>query len=117
MPHLLLVDDERDVRESFELLFSAEGFDVETASDGCDALNKVRKHRPDVVLTDLVMPRMDGLQLCRRLRADNTTLDIPIVVLSAYTASHTPEIEECADAFVQKPADFDQLLGTVRQYI
>ena len=110
MTRILVVDDEPDIVSTLQLILDFEGYDVLLAYDGREALDQARTGRPDLIITDIMMPRMDGLELCRALRAGPETRDIPIIVLS----SIEPEGEVCWDAHVLKPSDVDALLGTVR---
>lgn len=80
---VLIIDDERDLVEMLSLRFASTGaFRVETAFDGDDGLEKVKAFRPDVVLLDLVMPKVDGWEVCRRLRADPSTANLPVVMMT-----------------------------------
>lgn len=105
---LLLVDDEPDVVETLACLFSLEGYEVLTARDGMEAWSLAREHLPGLVITDVDMPRMDGLALCANLRADSRTRHIPIIVSSGR------EITAAAagryDMAISKPAQFAELL-------
>ena len=80
---LLVVDDEEDIRELVELNFMMEGYDVLTAANGYEAEVVTRRERPDVVILDVMMPGRDGLSVLRSLRADPSTHDIPVVLLTA----------------------------------
>ena len=77
---LLLVDDELHILKAAEFKFKRHGFHVETATDGQDAWEKMQVHRPDILITDLQMPRMNGLQLIQKLRDDERFQDLPIVL-------------------------------------
>jgi len=112
MATLLAVDDENDVLQVLELLFSMEGHRVLIARDGVEALEIVRAEQVDVVLTDLMMPRMDGLALCRRLRADARTRDVPIILHSA-AGKAPPGKGELFDLFLPKPAEFERQRAAV----
>ncbi|MEW6269118.1 MAG: response regulator [Thermodesulfobacteriota bacterium] len=120
MASLLIVDDEHDVLEVLDLLFSMEGHSVHTARDGAAALEIALTTPLDLVLTDVMMPRMDGIELCRRLKANPRTHDLPIIV---HTAGGPPPGGQGTvyDAYLPNPADFDEqrrlverLLGSAR---
>src|SRR5437764_6729773 len=83
---VLVVDDEEDIRELCRVNLEFEGFEVVDASGGAEALELVARSRPDVVFLDLMMPGMDGWEVLRRLKEDDTTADIPVVLLTARTA-------------------------------
>jgi len=115
MPSILLVEDEADLRLAVSVRLRSAGFRCETASDGKDGLEKVARHRPDLVIADLLMPVMDGYEFIRILRADPNTADIPIVVLTALTtqalASHQADLRDVP--VLQKPFDAKELLDTI----
>lgn len=83
MTTLLLVDDDRNFLRALRLVFEIDGYRVLTAHDGVDAMALAAAQRPDAIVTDLMMPGVDGLELCRRLKAEWPTLRIPIVMLTA----------------------------------
>ena len=80
---ILVVDDEADTLELLRTLLESEGYAIETAADGESALERVRAGRPDLILLDVMMPEMDGLEVCDRLRFDPATRDVPIFFLTA----------------------------------
>ena len=109
---LLIVDDEDDL--VFLMAIAAENtgrFVVEKAHNGKDGLAKALRFRPDVAVIDGVMPAMDGFELCRRLRADDRTKSLPIVILSALEprSGEARAIAAGADRYVRKPYDQDEL--------
>lgn len=109
---ILLVDDEPGILEGLQMLFELEGYEVLTASDGEQALELVRDAHPDLVLTDYMMPRMDGLTLVTALRAEPETAALLIVVSSAVTLP-AGEARDSADAILRKPVSIDQVLEVV----
>jgi DNA-binding NtrC family response regulator len=114
-PHLLIVDDEPDLRWVLRGLFEDEGFEVDEAADGDEALQRVEQHAPDVVLSDMRMPRLPGLELLRQLRA--CAPDVPVILLSAVEdlATAVDAIKEGAFDYQAKPFDGPRLLLTVRR--
>jgi DNA-binding NtrC family response regulator len=114
-PHLLIVDDEPDLRWVLRGLFEDEGFEVQEASDGQEALERVEQHAPDVVLSDMRMPRLPGLELLRRLRS--LVPDVPVILLSAVEdlATAVDAIKEGAFDYQAKPFDGPRLLLTVQR--
>ncbi|WP_199542258.1 response regulator [Paraburkholderia kururiensis] len=83
MTTLLLVDDDRNFLRALRLVFEIDGYRVLTAHDGVDAMALAAAQRPDAIVTDLMMPGVDGLELCRRLKVEWPTLRIPVVMLTA----------------------------------
>ncbi|MFW5868220.1 MAG: response regulator transcription factor [Armatimonadota bacterium] len=80
---ILVVDDERHIVRLVEVNLSRAGYDVETAYDGVEALEKVKDTDPDMIVLDVMMPRMDGFEVLKRLQADSDTQDIPVIMLTA----------------------------------
>lgn len=113
---LLIVDDEADLVEMLTLRLVASGrFEVDQAPDGEAGLAKIRGGMPDVVLLDSVMPKLDGWEVCRRLRADPGTRQAKIVMMTAGTPSRAKE-EACqagADRLILKPYEFEELVAMI----
>ena len=112
-PRILVVDDEPQLRRVLRTGLTSRNYDVRAASDGLTALDTFNDWHPDLVITDLAMPNMDGLELCRRLRAIS---QVPIIVLSAKGEEQTKveALDIGADDFVSKPFGIDELLARVR---
>lgn len=110
---LLIVDDNPSNLKLLRVLLSGEGFDVRTASNADEALKALEAGRPDLVLTDIQMPGMDGLELTRRLKSDPYTKGIPVVAITAYAMSGDDAKAKAAgcDAYVAKPIDTRTLPG------
>jgi CheY-like chemotaxis protein len=115
-PLVLLADDEPNLRETVSFLLEMEGFRVELANDGVEALEKVKALRPAVVLLDAMMPRRDGFDVCRTIRADPDLAAVRIVMVTALSQRTDREraLEAGADYFVSKPFDEDALLAALR---
>ncbi|HZS01061.1 MAG TPA: response regulator [Chloroflexota bacterium] len=114
-PTILVVEDEEPVQQLVADLLDGEGYHVVVADDGAQALALAHADRPDLVLTDLMMPVMDGVELCRRLRADERTRQVPIVIMTA--AGRNQSEAARADAYLPKPFDIDVLLDLVVAYV
>jgi two-component system KDP operon response regulator KdpE len=111
--HILVVDDESQITRVLRTSLSAHGYDIRAANDGETALEIVKDWVPDLVITDLAMPNMDGLELCRRLR---TQTQVPIIVLSVRGEERTKvkALDAGADDYVTKPFGMEELLARVR---
>jgi two-component system phosphate regulon response regulator PhoB len=118
-PKILVVDDEPDLLELLEVNFSAAGFIVLFARDGAEALHKAREKEPDVVLLDVVLPGMDGLEVCRRLRQDAETSCIPILMLTARAdeIDRVLGLELGADDYVTKPFSVREVVLRVKNLL
>jgi len=111
---ILVVDDDRAVRESLRRSLQFNGYQVETAGDGMQALESVNAARPDAMVLDVMMPRLDGLEVCRRLRS--TGDDLPILVLTARDAvsDRVSGLDAGADDYLPKPFALEELLARLR---
>lgn len=112
MASVLVVDDEVDIRDAVSELLADEGYVVQTAGDGAEALRKARDLHPSLVLLDLMMPGMNGWEFRAAQAVDPELKLIPVVILSAYGREAGLE----AEAFIQKPFGLEELLSTVRRY-
>lgn len=104
-PRILAVDDEPDVLELLTANLTSAGFAVATAEDGDEALRKARANPPDLILLDLMLPEIDGLELCKLFRRDDATREIPIIILTAKSGEldRVLGLELGADDYVTKP--------------
>ncbi|MBF4479820.1 response regulator transcription factor [Rhodococcus rhodochrous] len=111
---ILVVDDDRAVRESLRRSLSFNGYTVDLATDGQDALEQVAVSRPDAMVLDVMMPRVDGLEVCRRLRS--TGDDLPILVLTARdsVSERVAGLDAGADDYLPKPFALEELLARLR---
>jgi two-component system response regulator MprA len=111
---ILVVDDDRAVRESLRRSLAFNGYDVDVAGDGAEALERVADQRPDALVLDVMMPRVGGLETCRRLRADGD--DVAILVLTARdsVADRVAGLDAGADDYLVKPFDLEELLARLR---
>jgi CheY-like chemotaxis protein len=113
MHSILLVDDEPEILAAWRLILEREGYEVGCASNGAEAIARTAAHVPDLIITDWMMPIMDGAELCRRLRATPQFADVPIVV---HTAAPPPEAEaKNWDVCVRKPVGAERFLTVVAQ--
>ncbi|TWF76639.1 two-component system response regulator MprA [Pseudonocardia hierapolitana] len=111
---ILVVDDDRSVRESLRRSLAFNGYQVELASDGQAALDAVLAQRPDAMVLDVMMPRLDGLEVCRRMRAAGD--ELPILVLTARDAvsDRVAGLDAGADDYLPKPFALEELLARLR---
>ncbi|AXK87744.1 response regulator transcription factor [Nocardia farcinica] len=111
---ILVVDDDRAVRESLRRSLTFNGYTVDLAVDGVDALEKATAQRPDALVLDVMMPRLDGLEVCRRLRS--TGDDLPILVLTARdsVSERVAGLDAGADDYLPKPFALEELLARLR---
>ncbi len=104
---VLVIDDDPVILELLRVNFEIEGFDVICAIDGEDGFKKAQAHHPDVVISDIMMPRRDGLQLLTDLKGDPATEDLPVILLSAKAQKNEVQqgIDMGADDYITKPFD------------
>jgi CheY-like chemotaxis protein len=116
---ILVVDDGDDIREALRVLLDLDGHDVDTASNGVEAIYRVRVRPPDVILMDLGMPVMDGFAAVRALRQQSEARDTPIIAVSAYVGDKAWSDRALAagcNACVLKPVDSKNLAAVLRQF-
>ena len=116
---VLIVDDSPTALYLLRTVFESEHYDVVTATDGIEGLDEVHRRAPDLIVTDSVMPGLDGFALLRRLRADPATRQIPVVMLTSGDPA-APEYQKNdiqPDAFVAKSAEMQPLLREVRSLL
>jgi phosphate regulon transcriptional regulator PhoB len=113
---ILVVDDEKDIVELVQYNLKKEGYGVISACDGERALDLVKKELPDLIVLDLMLPGMDGLEVCRTLKNDSRTSDIPVIMLTAKgeEADIVVGLELGADDYITKPFSVRQLLARVK---
>jgi two-component system response regulator MprA len=112
--HILVVDDDEQIREPVRRLLALEGFSVAAAADGEDALKQATERFPDLVVLDVMMPGLDGIEVCRRLRAADTRICIIMLTARDAVPDRVLGLETGADDYVVKPFAFAELLARVR---
>ncbi len=118
--YLLVVEDNSDILRLLDTTLTFKGYRVVTARNGNEALDVIQKERPDVIITDILMPQMDGFSLVHRLRLNPDTRDIPVVFLSATYV--TPEDKSFALTlgviqFIEKPVNFEEFLPAIEKLV
>jgi DNA-binding response OmpR family regulator len=115
VPHTILVcDDEQGIVSLFAEVLSDEGYRVLTANDGIEGLQRVREERPDLVISNVQMVKMDGTDMARAIRADSAFDGMPIILMSGAATSMN---DAACDAFLAKPFQIDTLLATVARLL
>jgi two-component system, OmpR family, response regulator MprA len=111
---VLVVDDERAVRDSLRRALELEGYEIEVAADGYEALERLEAGYPDLVVLDVLMPRLSGIEVCRRVRSGGS--DVPILMLTARDAveNRVEGLDAGADDYVTKPFALEELLARLR---
>ena len=112
-PRVLIVDDNENNRAILAARLGAQGYSTTEATDGAEALEAVRRDAPDLILLDVTMPRMDGLEACRRLRSDPSVGFVPIILVTARADSKdvVAGLEAGADEYLTKPVDQQALVA------
>jgi len=112
---VLVVDDEEYIQPILNFSFGAEGYDVVTASDGEEGVSKAKDEKPDVIVMDIMMPKMDGYEACKQIKTDPQTKDIPVILLTAKGRDADRKLgsEVGADDYVVKPFSPGRLIERV----
>ena len=116
---ILMVEDEQDIREAVQARLKSRGYTVTLAADGEEGLRKVKSENPDLVLLDIVMPKLDGWQVLKAIRNDEATRELPVVMLTANreTSSLIESQSQKATDYLMKPFDIEKLLRFINRYI
>jgi two-component system, chemotaxis family, chemotaxis protein CheY len=112
---VLIVEDNADSREMLSFILRYEGYKVVTASDGSEGISQVKNARPDLIISDLEMPNLDGIEMVKTLRHLPEAERVPILILSAYDSESLDQaIQEGATQAMRKPFEVDSLVETVK---
>ncbi len=114
---ILLVDDEPDILKMVGKRLESEGYEVSLAIDGEEALEKIQEENPDLVILDIMLPKVNGFEVCRQLKQNSLHQGIPVILFTAMTQQKDKRLGlECgADAYVCKPFRTDELLDKIRE--
>jgi CheY-like chemotaxis protein len=122
--YVLIVDDDPDLVETVSMILESKGYEVGKAYDGIEGEEAIKQRRPDVLVLDVMMPRKNGYQLCKELKADPATKAIPVVLLTAVgeavpttTYSHAEGMSVEAEDFIPKPVDAATLVEAVERLL
>ena len=116
---ILIVDDELDALTALKIALEAENYNVVEAADGLSAIEKVKSEKPDIVLLDLMMPEIDGIEVCKRLKSDPQHKHVPIIMLTAKGEINDKieGIEIGADDYVTKPFNLNELKARIKMVL
>ena len=119
MPRILIVDDEPNIVLALELLMKREGYEILTVDDGQKVFEVVREFNPDLILLDIMMPKMDGYEVCQRIRADASMKDISIIMLTAKGREVEKEkgLALGADYYITKPFSTREVIMKVKEIL
>lgn len=118
MPKILVIEDNTDTRDALHHYFTNAGYEVPTAVDGGEGVYMAKAEHPDLILTDIEMPTMNGIEMIKQIRSEAETANIPILVFTAHGSSTTEEaLEAGATKAFYKPFDFDDLRKAVREIL
>jgi len=119
MPRILIVDDEPNIVLALELLMKKEGFEVHTVDDGEKAVHAVHDLRPDLVLLDIMMPKLDGYEVCQRIRSDASLKSVRIVMLTARGREVEKEkgLALGVDSYITKPFSTREVVAKVKELL
>ncbi|HWW52393.1 MAG TPA: response regulator [Acidimicrobiales bacterium] len=115
--HVLVVDDAEDIRLLVVIRLKLAGFEASEASNGADAIAQASAAAPDLILLDWVMPGLDGIEVCRRLKSNPATAGVPIILLTGRVLPDEERmaVEVGAEGLIAKPFDVDELIDRVRE--
>ena len=119
MKKILIVDDEKDIVETLSFMLKAKGFECICAYDGEEGLNLAKNINPDLVILDVMMPKINGYKICRLLKFDNKYKNIPIIMITARSQDEDKIIgeETGADEYITKPFNVDDVVAKVKSYL
>ena len=119
MAKILLVDDDPYMMDILTAILTSEGYEIEPAGDGEEALQKIADAKPDVIVTDVMLPKLDGWKLCKKVKGNPETKMIPILIMTAKgeQMSELMSYESGADAYISKPFQNKDLVNSIKQLL
>ena len=112
----MVIDDDDSILEVMHIVLESEGYDIQTSLN-VQPLQNLNGNLPDLILLDVLLSGEDGIEICKRLKSQQTTKDIPIILLSAHSNASKTAQNSGADAFLEKPFDIDVLVELVKQHL
>ncbi|MBD1364100.1 response regulator [Mucilaginibacter sp. ZT4R22] len=118
MGRILAVDDDIDILEVLQFILEDSGYEVETLSDGHYLLDTIRENAPDLILLDIMLGNMDGRELCKEVKKQESTHDIPVILISAsHNISNAMNQDGAPNDFIAKPFDINNLLAKIKNQL
>ena len=117
MKKILVVDDKQDILQTLEMILTLEGYSVSLAYDGQEGLKWLKDSKPDLIISDIMMPIMNGIEMVKTIRANPSMKSIPIIMLSAVQPEARLTENKSWNVFIKKPPDLDKLLYTINQLL
>jgi two-component system, OmpR family, alkaline phosphatase synthesis response regulator PhoP len=119
MKKILIIEDEKNIVVSLKMFFEYMGFEVFTSNSGSDGLYLAQNKHPDLILLDLVLPKIDGFNVCKLLKNDEKTKNIPIIIISARTSKEDIDkgVSSGANNYITKPFSIDQIKKIIIEYL
>jgi len=116
---ILVIDDEPELVKAIQIRLEIAGYETLVAHDGMEGLDKARKENPDLILLDLMLPKMDGYKVCALLKRDKTYSKIPVIMLTARTLERHKRqgMELGADAYITKPFQYEVVLAKIKELL
>lgn len=121
---ILIVDDDRPTVMIIERVLKKHGYDVSTAFDGKEGLRRAREEKPHLIISDVMMPEMDGYEMCKELKDDEKYCDIPVILLTAVAShvtstrySHADGMSTEADDYIAKPASAEEIVRSIKRLL
>jgi DNA-binding response OmpR family regulator len=118
-PKILVIEDERDITEALRLRLEANNYEVSAAGDGAEGLRQARAGQPDLIILDIMLPKLDGYKIARMLKYDEKFTHIPIIMLTAKVQQDDVQqgLEAGADAYMTKPFKAEELLEQIKKLL
>lgn len=113
---IMIIEDDNDILEILSGLFSDEGYEVKAVTNG-DMLDEIKAYRPDLVLCDIWLPKLKGTELCRQMKADDATKNIPFILSSTSMNIENLAIQCGADSWIEKPFNIKEVTHIVKAYL
>lgn len=114
---ILLVDDDESILDSVELVLEESGYKIETTPKGSETYQKVQNFKPDLILLDVLMSGVDGREICKTLKSDESTKQIPLIMISAHPSASKSSLKCGANDFLAKPFDTQDLLKIIQKHL